>query len=53
MKVCLVRHSITKGNLEKRYLGTTDEPLCRQGIELLKEKKIEYSTHLLLCGNES
>ena len=38
-KFYLIRHSITKGNLEKRYIGAkTDEPLCEAGYELLKEK---------------
>ena len=33
----LIRHSMTKGNLEKRYVGSrTDEPLCREGIALLE-----------------
>ncbi len=32
MKVTLIRHGKTAGNLEKRYIGTTDEELCTQGI---------------------
>lgn len=36
MKIFLIRHSMTKGNLEKRYIGTTDEPLCEEGARLLK-----------------
>jgi len=28
-----IRHGATKGNLEKRYIGCTDEPLCDTGIE--------------------
>lgn len=36
MRIYLIRHSITEGNLWKRYIGRTDEPLCRQGIELLE-----------------
>ena len=27
-----IRHGATAGNLEKRYIGRTDEPLCKQGI---------------------
>ena len=30
MKIYLIRHSITEGNRRKRYIGRTDEPLCRQ-----------------------
>lgn len=39
MKWVLIRHGQTQGNLEHRYIGCrTDEPLCVQGIEKLKEK---------------
>ena len=38
MRVVLIRHSKTAGNLLERYIGITDEPLCREGIALLKEK---------------
>ena len=31
--VCLIRHGITKGNLEGRYIGTTDEPLYDNKIQ--------------------
>ena len=30
-KVLFIRHGATAGNLEKRYIGRTDEPLCAQG----------------------
>ena len=36
MSVYLIRHGLTNGNLEGRYIGCrTDEPLCEQGIRLL------------------
>lgn len=36
-EILLLRHSITYGNTKGRYIGCrTDEPLCREGIELLK-----------------
>ncbi len=38
LKVILLRHSITEGNLKKRYIGSTDEPLCEEGIALAKSK---------------
>lgn len=38
MRVIFIRHSLTKGNEEKRYIGKTDEPLCEKGIEFLKDK---------------
>lgn len=31
MKVVLLRHGQTPGNVEKRYIGRTDEPLSEQG----------------------
>ncbi len=37
-RVALIRHSITEGNKLKRYIGVTDEPLCREGIRLLEER---------------
>ena len=27
----LIRHGRTAGNLERRYIGSTDEPLCLEG----------------------
>lgn len=38
MHIFLIRHSCTEGNLKKRYIGKTDEPLCEAGIELLKQR---------------
>ena len=31
MRVVLIRHGKTQGNLERRYVGSTDEPLCVEG----------------------
>lgn len=31
-----IRHGATAGNLEKRYIGRTDEPLCRQGVAQIR-----------------
>ncbi len=39
MKVIFIRHGSTAGNLEKRYIGKTDEPLCDFGIQQIKNKK--------------
>lgn len=39
-EVYLIRHGKTAGNLEGRYIGRTDEPLCGEGIRLLKEKEL-------------
>jgi alpha-ribazole phosphatase len=54
IKIALIRHSKTKGNLEKRYIGVTDEELCAEGIALVKSKefpKVEtvYCSPLARC----
>ena len=36
IKLCLIRHGMTEGNRHQRYIGVTDEPLCPEGMELLK-----------------
>lgn len=35
--VFLIRHAKTEGNILRKYIGTTDEPLCEQGICELQE----------------
>lgn len=37
MNITFIRHGTTKGNLEKRYIGITDEPLCLIGREDIKQ----------------
>lgn len=32
-KLYLIRHGITQGNLESRYIGSTDLPLCKEGVD--------------------
>ena len=54
IKVALVRHSKTLGNIKKRYIGITDEPICEEGIELLKDfiyfdVDVVYSSPLKRC----
>ncbi len=36
MQISLIRHAKTQGNLERRYIGRTDEPLCLSGREELE-----------------
>ena len=36
MTVHFIRHGATAGNLERRYIGRTDEPLCEAGISALR-----------------
>lgn len=38
----LIRHGITQGNLDGKYIGVTDLPLCQQGVEELYEKLDKY-----------
>ena len=35
MKIIFIRHGKTAGNLEKRYIGRTDESLCSKGKDKL------------------
>ena len=37
MNIILIRHAKTQGNIEKRYNGRTDEPLCTDGIKQATE----------------
>ena len=39
--ISLIRHGSTASNLQKRYIGTTDEPLCREGRENLEAWKAD------------
>ena len=42
INLIFIRHGATAGNLEKRYIGRTDEPLCEAGREqVLKLKEQE------------
>jgi len=38
-RVYFIRHGATAGNLQKRYIGCTDEPLCKQGVFQVFELK--------------
>ncbi|MCD7927606.1 MAG: histidine phosphatase family protein [Oscillospiraceae bacterium] len=38
MRLLLLRHGATPGNLKKQYIGSTDEPLASQGVEQAKER---------------
>ena len=39
----LIRHAYTKGNLEGRYIGHTDESLCKEGIDQLNTMLKDYN----------
>lgn len=49
MKIYLIRHLKTKGNMEHRYIGTTDESLLKieeqiNTIKMMKRKLEKYQT---------
>lgn len=48
LKLVLLRHSFTEGNLHKRYIGVTDEPLCPQGIRFLEEHFYPEAEHIFV-----
>lgn len=41
MTIYLIRHGLTQANVERRYYGTTDLPLCDEGVEQLRRMKAE------------
>ena len=49
VKINLIRHGMTAGNLEKRYIGRTDEPLCPEGISALKDRSLP-APGTLICS---
>lgn len=44
-RLLFIRHGATAGNLERRYIGRTDEPLCDFGIAQIKKQIGRYSAH--------
>lgn len=46
MKVYLIRHGMTKGNREHRYVGTTDESLLAESAKRLRGKCMEAVRHV-------
>jgi len=54
LEVWLVRHGKTAGNLLGRYIGTTDEALCPEGMAALREKscgapEVVYASPMKRC----
>lgn len=54
LEIRLVRHGKTAGNRMGRYIGTTDEPLCEEGVVRLREKSMDppeiiYASPLKRC----
>jgi alpha-ribazole phosphatase len=52
MKIIFIRHGKTNGNLEKRYIGKTDESLCEIGIKEL-EKNIYPKCDLVFSSSKN
>ena len=51
MRLVILRHAQTAGNLERRYVGgDTDEPLCAEGIACARAKAPELSRELAHAG---
>ena len=48
MIVDLIRHGQVPGNLEKRYVGSTDESLTMDGVRVAKEKCYESPEHIFV-----
>lgn len=55
-EILLIRHGTTRGNLEGRYIGRTDEPLCAEGIVLAQRTAADmprcdrlFTSPLLRC----
>ena len=36
MRIYLIRHGMTAGNTRRAYIGSTDEPLCKEGIAAVR-----------------
>lgn len=43
----LIRHGKTQGNMERRYVGSTDEPLCEAGIQEIQERRTAWKQAFL------
>ena len=44
IKLIFIRHGATEGNLHHRYIGRTDEALCKLGVAQV-EKLLQYHLH--------
>ena len=53
--MALIRHGMTPGNEEHRYIGRTDEPLSQKGREqlLTLQKKRRLSGGSMRCGKSA
>lgn len=54
MKIIFIRHGMTKGNKEKRYIGITDESLLKEGKNQIlnisyPEVEVVYTSSMARC----
>ena len=50
-QILFIRHGSTAGNLEKRYIGRSDEPLCQAGIQqVLSLKEHDFKPDILFVS---
>ena len=54
LRILLLRHGQTQGNRERRYIGSTDQPLCPSGRDALTGLRLPsvdrvYTSPLLRC----
>ena len=51
ISLVFIRHGATEGNLEKRYIGKTDEPLCNEGInQALKLREFNFKNEYIFVS---
>ncbi len=54
MKISFIRHGATQGNIERRYIGSTDEDLLIESVQMLKERdypiaKVVFTSPMKRC----
>lgn len=45
-KIIFIRHGATQGNVEHRYVGTTDEALCPESVQALTRQRAFWQSNL-------
>ena len=45
ISIVFIRHGATQGNLERKYIGRTDEPLCEEGISQARNLRDKNLPH--------
>ena len=51
-EIYLIRHGKTIGNMQKRYVGSTDEPLCEAGISGLNARSETILRAFSMCTGQ-